>query len=128
MAKNQETENDPFGQHGNDEVNYSLNEKLQNLDIHESFIDGFTYNNIESRCYSSILSVFQDTMISGSIGSLNPKQRSVFEIIHKWSRDSVRSLYTKILIKVKPFLIFPQTLLELVMLILSKLVPCRLAN
>lgn len=77
------------------------------LDVDESFIDGFTYNNIVSRCYCSILAVFKDSMIRGSIASLNPKQRQVFEIIHKWSRDNVKNPCTKILTKVKLFHIFP---------------------
>ena len=57
-------------------------------------------------CNHSILLVFQDSIIKENVCSLNPKQRQDFEVIHKWSRDYVKNLSSKVMKKVKPFHIF----------------------
>ena len=54
----------------------------------------------------STLLVFQDSIIRENVCSLNPKQRQDFEVIHKWSRDYVKNLSSKVMKKVKPFHIF----------------------
>ena len=106
LATHQEANIDPFGQYENDEVNDRLNEELQNLDIDESFRDEMIYADIGFGCNRSTLPVFQDSIISENICTLNPKQRQVFEIIHKWSRDYGKNLSSKVMKKVKPFHIF----------------------
>ena len=64
------------------------------------------YADIGFGCNRSTLPVFQDSIISENICTLNPKQRQVFEIIHKWSRDYGKNLSSKVMKKVKPFHIF----------------------
>ena len=106
LATNQEANIDPFGQCENNEVHDRLNEECQNLDIDESFRDDMIYIDIGFGCNRSTLPVFQDSIISENIRSLNLKQRQVFEVIHKWSRDYVKNLSSKVMKKVKPFHIF----------------------
>ena len=47
-----------------------------------------------------------DNVINENIRSLNMKQKEVFNFIHKWSRDYIKSLRCKVIKKVKPFHIF----------------------
>ena len=76
------------------------------MDIDESFRDDMIYIDIGFGCNGSTLPVFQDSIISENIRSLNLKQRQVFEVIHKWSRDYVTNFSSKVMKKVKPFHIF----------------------
>ena len=93
LAKNQEANMDPFGQYENDKVSKRLHEELQNFnDIDESIRDDLTYTNIGFGRNCSTLPVFQNSIISGNICSLNPKQSQIFEIMHKWSRDYVKDI------------------------------------
>ena len=55
---------------------------------------------------SNKLPVIPDNNINESIRSLNMKQREVFNIIHKWSRDYIKILHCKVIKKVKSFHIF----------------------
>ena len=50
--------------------------------------------------------VAQYNVINKSISSLNMQQRELFNFVHKWSRDFIKSLCCKIHQNVKPFLIF----------------------
>ena len=47
-----------------------------------------------------------DNVINENIRSLNMKQKEVFNFIHKWSRDYIKSLRCKVIKKVKSFHIF----------------------
>ena len=77
------------------------------MDIDESFRDDMIYIDIGFGCNRSTLPLFQDSIISENIRSLNLKQRQVFEVINKWSRDYVKNLSSKVMKKVKSFHIFP---------------------
>ena len=54
----------------------------------------------------STLPLYQDSVISENIRSLNAKQRQLFEVIHKWSRDYMKNLSSKTIKNIKPFHIF----------------------
>ena len=64
---------DQFGQCENDEVNDRLSEELKILDIDESLRDYITYTDIGFCSNHSTLPVFQDSIISENIFSLNTK-------------------------------------------------------
>ena len=73
LVTNQEANMDQFGQCENDEVNDRLNEELKILDIDESLRDYITYTDIGFCSNHSTLPVFQDSIISENIFSLNNK-------------------------------------------------------
>ena len=52
------------------------------------------------------LPAISDNIINENIRSLNMKQREVFNFLHKWSRDHIKSLRCKVIKKVKSLLIF----------------------
>ena len=54
----------------------------------------------------STLPLYQGSVISENIHSLNAKQRQLFEVIHKWSRDYTKNLSRKTVKNIKPFHIF----------------------
>ena len=68
----------------------------------EAHSAGIGNNNL----MSNKLPVIPDNIINESIRSLNMKQREVFNIIHKWSSDYIKSLHCKVIKKVKSFHIF----------------------
>ena len=55
---------------------------------------------------SNKLPAIPDNAINENIRPLNMKQREVFDFIHKWSRDYIKSLCCKVIKKVKSFHIF----------------------
>ena len=57
-------------------------------------------------CDGSTLPLCQDSVISENIRSLNAKQRQLFEVIHKWSRDYMKNLSSKTIKNMKPSHIF----------------------
>ena len=63
---------------------------------------GVGNNNLIFKKLPAIL----DNIINENIRSLNMKQREVFNFIHKWSRDYIKSLRCKVIKKVKSFHIF----------------------
>ena len=70
--------------------------------------------------------LYQDSVISENICSLNAKQRQLFEVIHKWSRDYMKNLSSKTVKNIKPFHIFLTGVLELGSHVSSKLFICQL--
>ena len=55
---------------------------------------------------SNKLLAIRDNITNENIRSFNIKQREVFKLIHKWSRDHIKSLPCKVIKKVKSFHIF----------------------
>ena len=55
---------------------------------------------------SNELPAINNDIINENIRFLNMKQREVFNFIHKWSRDYIKSLRCKVIKKVKSFRIF----------------------
>ena len=45
-------------------------------------------------------------MINGNMRLFSDKQRQVFGIVHKWSRDYIKNLNSRVLKKVTPFYLF----------------------
>ena len=55
---------------------------------------------------NNILKVLDDNIINENIRSLNILQREVFNYVHKWSRDYIKSLGCKIKQNIKQFYLF----------------------
>ena len=107
LAANQESNIDPFGQQVKEEVSDRLNEDFPSLNNDESFVDDdVIHANIGLACNGSTLPLYQDYVISENIRFLNAKQRQLFEVIHKWSRDYMKNLSIKTVKNIKPFHIF----------------------
>ena len=98
---------DPYGQQENDEVKdylteyigYSESAAFETMEAHSADVGN---NNL----MSNKLPAIPDNIINENIRSLNMKQREVFNFIHKWSRDYIKSLRCKVIKKVKSFHIF----------------------
>ena len=107
LATNQESNIDPFGQQENEEVSERLNEDFKDLNSDESFVDDdMIHADIGLGRNGSTLPLYQDSIISENIRSLNAKQRQLFEVIHNWSRDYMKNLSSKTIKNIKPFHIF----------------------
>ena len=123
LSPNQNANIDFFGQQENDEINDTLNENLHN----EEFLDDeLTCNFSESGFSCSTHPVFQDSLINENIGSLNVKQRQIFDVIHKWARDYVKNLSSRHVKYINPFIFFLQLELVLISQTLSRLFLCQL--
>ena len=98
---------DPYGQQENDEVNDYLTE-----DIYDSESEAFETTEAHSvdagnnNLMSNKLPAIPGNIINENMRSLNMKQREVFNFMHKWSRDYIKSLHCKLIKKVKSFHIF----------------------
>ena len=98
---------DPYGQQENDEVNDYLTEDIDDSES-EAFetIESHSRDVGNKNLMSNELPAIPDNIINENIRSLNMKQREVFNFIHKWSRDYIKSLRCKVIKKVKSFHIF----------------------
>ena len=98
---------DPYGQQENDEVNDYLtkdiddseSEVFERMEVHSPDVGN---NNL----MCNKLPAIPDNVINESIRSLNMKQRELFNFIHKWLRDYIKSLRSTVIKKVKSFHIF----------------------
>ena len=98
---------DPYGQQENDEVNNYLTEDIddsesevfETMEVHSADVGN---NNL----MFNKLPAIPDNIIDENIGTLNMKQREVFNFIHEWSKDYIKSLRCKVIKKVKSFHIF----------------------
>ena len=89
---------DPYGQQEIDEVNYYLNddiddsesEAFETMETHSADVGN---NNL----MSNKLPAIPDNIIIENIRSLNMKQREIFNFIHKWSKDYIKSLRCKVI-------------------------------
>ena len=99
---------DLYDQQENDEVNYYLTEDIddfeseafETIEAHSADVGN---NNLIS---NNMIPAIPNNIINENIRSLNMKQREVFNFIHKWSRDYIKSLRCKVIKKVKSFHIF----------------------
>ena len=95
---------DSYGQIENDEsVTASYSEEAKATEDSE---------NSSANLYSASLmpEIPPDNEIAGSIRSLNEKQPMVFNVVHKWSRNFIKSLSTKRCFTVDPIRIFLQVM------------------
>ena len=107
LATDQESNINPFGQQENEEVSDKLNEDIQNLSNAELLVDDdMRHANIGLGGNGYTVPLYQDSAISENIRSLNAKQRQLFEVLHKWSRDYIKNLSCKTIKNTKPFHIF----------------------
>ena len=94
LAANQESNIDQFGQQENEEVSDRLNKDIQNLNNDETIVDDdLIHRNIGLGGNGYTIPLYQDSVISENIHSLNAKQRQLFEVIHKWSKDYLKNLF-----------------------------------
>ena len=98
---------DSYSQQENDEVNDYLNKDIDDSE-REAFetMDAHTADVVNNNLMPNKLPSIPDNAINENIRSLNMKQKEVFNFIHKWSRDYIKSLPCKVIKKVKPFHIF----------------------
>ena len=96
MVNNQ----DPYGQIDNDETEQAC---FENVDQNE---DCNSETNENHALPNHMPPQLSDESISDMIKTLNVKQRQIFDIVHKWARDFVKSLSTKGNFAVEPFYIF----------------------
>ena len=96
---------DPHGQQENDEITENM------VDFPDNF-DTDTLETTETQsadlgntnAFTNQLRVIpDDNVINKNIRSLNMQQREIFNFVHKWSRDFIKSLGCKIHQHVKPF-------------------------
>ena len=69
-------------------------------------MDDTIHDNIGLGCNGSTFPLFQDSVIDENICSLNAKQRQLFKVTNKWSRDYMKDLSCKTMKNIKPFHIF----------------------
>ena len=99
---------EPYGQQENDEVtenivDFSDNSDTDTLETTETQSADLGNTN----AFTNQLRVApDDNVINKNIRSLNMQQREIFNFVHKWSRDFIKSLGCKIHQNVKPFYIF----------------------
>ena len=99
---------DPHGQQENDEITENM------VDFPDNF-DTDTLETTETQsadlgntnAFTNQLRVIpDDNVINKNIRSLNMQQREIFNFVHKWSRDFIKSLGCKIHQNVKLFYVF----------------------
>ena len=98
---------DPYGQQENDELNDYLTEDIDACES-EAFetMQAHSADVGNDNLMSNKLPAIPDNIINENIKYLSMKQREVFDLIHKWSRDYIKSLRCKVIKKVKLFHIF----------------------
>ena len=99
---------DPYGQQENDEVtenivDFSDNFDTDTLEITETQSAELGNTNVFT---NQLRVVPENNLINKNIRSLNMQQREIFNFLHKWLRDFIKSLGCKIHQNVKPFYTF----------------------
>ncbi|XP_066926174.1 uncharacterized protein [Clytia hemisphaerica] len=92
-----------FEQQENDEINEEL-QNTNNEDESDEESNNRTPNLTAAIPMESIL--LPDNEINARIRSLNHQQREVFDVIHKWGRDFIKNLSSKVPRNIAPFHIF----------------------
>ena len=87
----------PFGQQDNDETYEEQCQQLEqaNADNYEkinSEIEGKMYPTQGNQSTTKKTPFFTDNVINEHIRSPNDEQQKVFDVLHKWSRDYIKSL------------------------------------
>lgn len=74
---------DSYAQQENDEVQELLNtaEQFENYEDNEPRLDSIIFNNNQ---------LITDDEINANISTLNDKQKEIFEVVIKWSRDYIK--------------------------------------
>ena len=98
---------DPFWHQENDETYDHLNNELFSSNVETNDVETEIWPDSKRvRFGISKVPIFSDNMINKNIRSLNDKQSQVFDIVHKWSRDYMKNLNSRVLKKVTPFFYF----------------------
>ena len=85
-----EKENDEVNDYLTEDIDDSESEAFETMEAHSADVG----NN---SLISNKLPVIPDNIINENIGALNMKQREVFNLIHKWSRNYIKSLRCKVI-------------------------------
>ena len=96
---------DPYGQQEKDEVTENIVDFSDDSDIDTFKTTEFQPADLKNtNIFTNQLTVVpDDNVINKNIRSLNMQQREIFNFVHKWSRDFIKSLGCKIHQHVKPF-------------------------
>ncbi|XP_066925712.1 uncharacterized protein [Clytia hemisphaerica] len=93
-----------FEQQENDETNAELQSRANNNEESDDENNNDTTHARASIPMESIL--LPDNEVNARIRSLNHQQREVFDVVHKWGRDFVKNLSSKVPKCIEPFHIF----------------------
>lgn len=76
---------DSYAQQENDEVQELLNtaEQFENYEDNKPRLDSIIFNNNQ---------LITDDEINANISTLNDKQKEIFEVVIKWSRDYIKKI------------------------------------
>ena len=99
---------DPYGQQEKDEVTENIVDFSDDSDIDTFKTTEFQPADLKNtNIFTNQLTVVpDDNVINKNIRSLNMQQREIFNFVHKWSRDFIKSLGCKIHQNVKLFYVF----------------------
>ena len=99
---------DPYGQQEKDEVTENIVDFSDDSDIDTFKTTEFQPADLKNtNIFTNQLTVvLDDNVINKNIRSLNMQQREIFNLVHKWSRDFIKSLGCKMHQNVKPLYIF----------------------
>ena len=99
---------DQYGQKENDEVTENIVDFSDNSDtdtLETTETQSTELGNVNA--FTNQLRVVpENNVINKNIRSLNMQQREIFNLVHKWSRDFIKSLGCKMHQNVKPLYIF----------------------
>ena len=99
---------DPYDQQENDEITENIVDFSDNFDadpLETTETQSADLGN--TNAFTNQLRVIpDDNVINKNIRSLNMQQREIFNFVHKWSRDFIKSLGCKIHQNVKLFYVF----------------------
>ena len=96
---------DPHGQQENDEITENMVDFPDNFDtdtLETTETQSADLGNTNAFT-NQVRVIPDDNVINKNIRSLNMQQREIFNFVHKWSRDFIKSLGCKIHQHVKPF-------------------------
>ena len=98
---------DPFGQQENDDLQDELNNENNFLEDDESISDGpiFTSDTSNLRMYTSP-TLISDINLNAMIRSLNQRQRALYNMVHSWAKQCIKSNLGSTLVNMEPLHIF----------------------
>ena len=106
LCENIRSTGDPFSQQENDEVDDELIETFQNVSQSNDPAQNAVVLQEDYQGQSVRPIVIPDEELNFKIRMLNQKQRDVFDIVHNWSKRSVKSLSSISQSAIDPLYIF----------------------
>ena len=97
---------DPFGQQENHEIQAKLNDNLLDDIENHSDDEAVFLDDISSLSAYTTPTLMPDCELNAMIRSLNHKQRTIFNIVHNWAKQNVKSRSALSRQNLEPFYIF----------------------